>query len=95
MEPRPLEERVAAAAEAALRDEQRVSAIDVLMRIGYLHPAHLEYWKRGTVSCLEESAGVSADALARALGFFRQWVQSRSLRARAALYQGQSPWAQV
>jgi len=42
-----LERRVADAAEAALAQQSYVSAIDVLLGLGWLSPSHLAQWRQG------------------------------------------------
>jgi hypothetical protein len=55
------------AAEAALADQRYVSAVDVLVRLGWLAPTHVDHWRQGRVDCLERMAqanliqGVSRD----------------------------------
>jgi hypothetical protein len=48
-----LEERVTRVAEATLAEQSYVSAIDVLLRLGWLAPPHLALWRQGRVDCLE------------------------------------------
>jgi hypothetical protein len=48
-----LEERVKRAAEAALAEQQYVSAIDVLLGLGWLAPTHLQQWRQGRIESLE------------------------------------------
>src|ERR1700680_2329501 len=48
-----LEERVRRAAEAALAEQQYVSAIDVLLGLGWLAPTHLQQWRQGRGESLE------------------------------------------
>jgi len=43
----PLEERVVKAAEGALAEQGYVSIIDILTRIGYLAPVHVDDWCKG------------------------------------------------
>jgi hypothetical protein len=50
---RPLEERVAQAAEAALSDHGYVSPLDVFTGMGLLAHAHVEDWRNGRVPHLE------------------------------------------
>ncbi len=42
-----LERRVADAAEAALAQQSYVSAIDVLLGLGWLSPSHIARWRQG------------------------------------------------
>ena len=48
-----LERRVVRAAEAALAKRQFVTAIDVLVGIGWLMPSLVEEWRQGRVEYLE------------------------------------------
>ena len=54
-----LEERVTRAAEATLAEQSYVSAIDVLLRLGWLAPPHLALWRQGRVECLERMVQAS------------------------------------
>ena len=49
----PLQDRVTRAAEDALAEQHFVSAIDVLLRLGWLAPSHVAVWRQGRVDCLE------------------------------------------
>lgn len=49
----PLADRVAKAAEAALAARNFVSAIDILVGIGWLDLEAVERWRRGQIDCLE------------------------------------------
>jgi hypothetical protein len=51
----PLADRVAKAPEAALAAEHFVSAIDILVRIGWLDSGAVERWRRGQIDCPEEA----------------------------------------
>jgi hypothetical protein len=48
-----LEDRLQRAAEAALAERSYVSAVDVLLRLGWLAPPHFDLWRQGRVECLE------------------------------------------
>ena len=49
----PLADRVARAAQAALAADRFVSAIDILLGLGWLDPGAAERWRRGQIDCLE------------------------------------------
>lgn len=51
----PLEQRVTQAAEATLAEQGYVSAVDVLLHLGWLAPPHLDLWRQGRVACLERT----------------------------------------
>jgi len=44
-----------------LAEQGYVSLIDVLMGVGYLHPVHVDGWRKGRVACLEEWIFVPPD----------------------------------
>src|SRR5258705_856418 len=48
-----LKQRVTQAAEEALAEQQFVSAIDVLLGLGWLAPSHLDRWRQGRIESLE------------------------------------------
>ncbi len=49
-----LEQRVTRVAEAVLAEQQFVSAIDVLVGLGWLAPSHVDTWRQGRVEALEQ-----------------------------------------
>ena len=74
-----LAQRVERAAEAALAQQRYVSAIDVLLGLGWLAPTHLDQWRQGRVQCLERVVQASLPKLATAMRVFRRWAQQRGL----------------
>lgn len=47
-----LEERVERAAADALAAQDYVSAVDVLVQLGWLAPTHVDLWRQGRIDCL-------------------------------------------
>lgn len=45
---------MARAAQAALARQRFVSAIDVLLGLGWLAPSHVDQWRQGRVDSLEQ-----------------------------------------
>jgi hypothetical protein len=74
-----LEQRVERAAEAVLAEQPYVSAIDVLLGLGWLAPTHLDEWRQGRVQCLERVVQASLPKLSTAMRVFRRWAQRRGL----------------
>lgn len=74
-----LEERVARAAEAALAERRYVTAIDVLVGVGWLQQRRVDEWRQGRVDYLEHVIEVGPDNLSAALSMFRRWAQDRGL----------------
>jgi hypothetical protein len=83
---RPLEERVVGAAEGALAEQGYVSPIDVLTRIGYLVPVHVDDWRKGRAACLEELIFVNPDKVASAMTLFQKWAHNRNLKPSETAY---------
>jgi len=83
---RPLPERVVEAAEDALSSQGYASLIDVLVRMGWLHPVHVEAWRRGRLDCLEEMIRAHPNNLSNAMALFREWAINRHLNASETAY---------
>jgi hypothetical protein len=81
-----LEQRVVRAAEAALAARQFVSAIDVLVGIGWLAPSHVEEWRQGRVEYLERVTQANLAKLSAAMKLFRTWATSRGLVPSETVY---------
>ncbi len=86
MPKQPLEERVRTAAEAALAEQKYVSAIDVLLGIGWLTSSHVDRWRQGRVDCLEREVQVNLHKLTEAMRLFRQWARTSGLTASPTAY---------
>lgn len=74
-----LAQRVSAAAEEALDSQQYVSAVDVLVGLGWLHPTHVKDWRAGRVPYLERSVQANPAKITRAMELFPRWAQTRGL----------------
>ena len=82
----PLADRVAKAAEAALAARHFVSAIDILVGIGWLDAQALERWRRGQIDCLEEVVRANLQRISEAMRLFRSWATARGLCASPTAY---------
>lgn len=85
-----LERRVARAAEEALAQRKSVTAIDVLIGLGWLHPVHLDPWRQRRVAHLEQLVQVGPEKVALALELLRQWATARGLEPSEAEYLARS-----
>lgn len=81
-----LEQRVVRAAEAALAERQYVSAIDVLVGLGWLAQARLDEWRQGRAECLERVVQVNLHKLSTAMRLFRRWAERRGLKPSETAY---------
>lgn len=74
-----LERRVAVAAEAALDERGFVSAIDMLVGMGWLTPAQVDQWRQGRTEYLERVTAVNLHKLSAAMAALRRWALARGL----------------
>jgi hypothetical protein len=77
--PRSLEQRVLRAAEGALVEREFVSAIDVLVGLGWLPPRLVDEWRQGRLDYLEGAMTVQVTKLSTAMRLFHRWAQGRGL----------------
>lgn len=87
----PLADRVARAAEAALAARHFVSAIDILIGIGWLDQGAAERWRRGQTGCLEEAVQVNPERIVEAMRLFRSWAIAKGLLESPTAYVGRTP----
>lgn len=81
-----LEQRVIAAAEEALSRQEYVSAIDVLVGVGWLHPTHVKDWRSGRVPYLERIVQANLAKISGAMKLFQHWAQDRGLTPSETVY---------
>ncbi|HYB34785.1 MAG TPA: DUF2293 domain-containing protein [Mycobacterium sp.] len=74
-----LEQRVRRAAEAALAEQRFVSAIDVLLGLGWLAPSHLNQWRQGQIDSLERVIQANLSKVTTAMAALAQWARDRGL----------------
>jgi len=91
----PLADRVANVAEAALAARHFVSAIDILVGIGWLDSGAVERWRRGQIDCLEEAIQTNPSRISEALRLFRAWATARGLSASETAYVDRTPRRQT
>ena len=80
-----LEQRVTRAAERALAEQRFVSAIDVLLGLGWLVPSHLERWQQGRVESLERVVQANLSKVTVAMATLRRWARGRGLNPSETL----------
>lgn len=81
-----LEQRVVRAAEGALAERQYVSAIDVLVGVGWLAPTHVAAWRQGRVDYLERVVQANLSRVSTAMKLFRGWAVRSGLRPSETAY---------
>ena len=86
-----LSDRVTRAAETALAAQSDVSAVDILLGIGWLDPNSLERWRRGQVECLEGLLQTNPSRVSEAMELFRCWALGKGLLARQTDYVARTP----
>jgi len=91
----PLADRVARAAEAALAAQHYVSAIDVLLGIGWLDPNSARRWQQGQIDCVEEALQTNPARISEAMDLLRSWAVAKGLLANEADYVARTPQRQT
>jgi hypothetical protein len=91
----PVDDRVAKAAEAALAARHFVSAIDILVGIGWLDAHAVERWRRGQIDCLEEVVRSNLPRISKAIQLFWSWATASGLKASPTAYVARSPRRQT
>jgi hypothetical protein len=81
-----IEHRVVRAAEAALSERKFVTAIDVLVGLGWLEPRRVDEWRQGRVDYLERVTIASLGKISTAMLCFRRWAQARGLNPSETEY---------
>lgn len=92
---RPIADRVAEAAEASLAAQHYVSAIDVLVRMGWLDPGAVKLWRLGRVPCLERVVQSNLPRISEAMKAFRSWATARGLFPSETDYVSRTPQRQT
>jgi hypothetical protein len=90
-----LAERVVGAAEASLAAQGYVSAIDVLVGIGWLDPGAVQRWRRGQIDCLEAAVQTNLPRISEAMKLFRSWSARKGLFASETDYVARTPQRQA
>ena len=81
-----LEQRVVRAAQAALAERKFVTAIDVLVGVGWLEPRRVDEWRQGRVDYLERVVIASLGKISTAMQCFRRWAQACELEPSETAY---------
>jgi len=87
---RRLERRVTEVAEAALTERRFVSAIDVLVGLGWLHPRRVDEWRQGRIPFLERAVTANLRRISKAMRVFRTWARARGLEPSETAYVARS-----
>ena len=81
-----LEAKVISICNQCIAQKQYVSAIDLLLGLGYLSPTILEDWRRGRIPYLEQRLQANLGKLSFAMQAFRQWALKNGLLPRETAY---------
>ena len=87
---REIDSRVVRAAEAALQERKFVTAIDVLIGVGWLEPRGVDEWRQGRVDYLERVTVANLGKISTAMRCFRRWAQSRGLKPSETTYRART-----
>lgn len=88
-----LRQRVEAAAEAALKAGGSVGPLELFAQMRFLHPVHLEGWRRGLEAYqpLEPWIQVGKEKRLKTLQHFAAWAKERGLQSVQASYTRRTP----
>ena len=81
-----LKNKVICAAIEHLHRERSISPLDILIDLGFLHPAHLQEWKRGHIPFLEYVLEKDIHKISYVIKCFRRWAKERRLTPKETLY---------
>jgi hypothetical protein len=81
-----LEDRVARAAQAALDQRGFVTAIDLLVGLGWLAQRRVDEWRQGRIAYLESAVQAGHPKVAAAIHHFDRWARRRGLTASETAY---------
>jgi hypothetical protein len=87
--------RVVSAAYHALKRQHYVSAIDVLLGMGWLQQDHLDGWRQGRTPYLERVVQSSLTRISEAMRIFRRWAEENGLKPSETAYVMRKPGRQV
>jgi hypothetical protein len=90
-----LAQRVVKAAEAALAAQKYVSAVDVLLGMGWIHPGTVKQWRQGQISYLERAVQANLSRISEAMKLFRLWAAEKGLIASETAYVARTPARQM
>lgn len=76
---RRLDQRVRQAAQAALSNKEYVSAVDMLVGIGWLAPSNVDAWRQQRIDYLERAINANLPRISEAMRVFRSWAMSISV----------------
>ena len=88
---RKLDHRIRQAAEAALSSKEHVSAIDVLVGIGWLAPSNVDAWRQKRIGCLEQAINANLSRISEAMRLFRSWAMAKGLVPSETSYVARQP----
>ncbi len=88
---RSLDQRVRQAAEAALSNKEYVSAVDVLVGIGWLAPSDVDAWRQKRIDYLERAINANLPRISEAMHAFLSWGMAKGLVASETDYVARQP----
>jgi hypothetical protein len=81
-----LQLRVTRVAEAVRDDQRFVTAIDVLIGLGWLTPSQVDRWRQGRVETLEQAMQVNPSKITAALAALQRWAHDEGLKPSETHY---------
>jgi len=81
-----LERRIIQAAHVTMGEQKYVSAIDILIRVGWLMPNSVKEWRLGRVDYLERRIQANLKKISYVMKFFRKWALEQGLKPSQTVY---------
>jgi hypothetical protein len=81
-----VQQRVRQVAEATLAEQRFVTAIDVLLGLGWLAPSHLDWWRQGRIESLESVLQVNPTKITAPITALERSAQDQRLKPSATDY---------
>lgn len=88
---RRLDQRVRQAAETALSNKEYVSAVDMLVGIGWLAPSNVDAWRQKRIDYLERAINANLPRISEAMHVFRSWAMAKGLVPSDTAYVARQP----
>src|SRR5664279_4389389 len=85
-----LDGRVVKAAETALADHQFVTAIDIMVGMGWLTTPQIDRWRQGRVDYLERLVTASPSKISTSMTTFHHWARNEGLTPSETAYLARS-----
>jgi hypothetical protein len=81
-----IEQRVIQAAQSILEVQHYISPIDILVKLTWLQPVHVQDWKKGRIPYLEQVIQINLKKISFAMTCFQNWAHRTKLKQSTTAY---------